>query len=491
MTWQGAGRRTVAGATAALLGAVWCATAPPRTAHAADTPQPYTFADDTRTVAGTSSSTGSRRLTPGATYKSSIAHPGAGGGSTELYYRLELGARENVYASVTALPGLGSRVGFADGIQVSVEDANGFDCDSGSVRFGASRSPRPLTASAVRDAGEADGRCARAGTYYVVVERTASFRSSMSSSTSSSTEKPSTPEDWDLELHLASEPALAKRGATTPPRTEDTVTPEPPAGPVLPRAGGNSFSTATALETGVWGDRLEPGWTRYYRVPVDWGQRLSATVELGGSGGPGGPGGREYVTAALVVSVLNPARGLVDDIDTSYDGRQKSTALPTLPPVTYENRYAPISRVAEVRFAGWYYLAVSLDPDVEQRFGDGAIGLTLRVGVTGERHPAPAYAGTARPGDEFGVTERDEEAARGGAAGSADDGGRTPRRGEAAAGGTGDCRRHEDTRGRGHRHGDGAGHHPRRVDGGGAQAGGAGSFGVRAAAPWCPCVRWL
>ncbi|MEV0441994.1 hypothetical protein AB0I84_05250 [Streptomyces spectabilis] len=465
MTRHRAGRRTVAGAGAALLGAVWCATALPGTAHAAETPQPYAFADDVRTVVGTPSSTGSRALTPGSTYRSSIKHPGAGG-TTQLYYRLELGAKDNVYVSATALPGLGSDVGFADGIQVSVEDANGFDCDSGSARFGASRSPRPLTASALRAAGPEESHCAAAGTYYVVVERTASSRSSMSSAT----DKPSTPESWDLELHVTSEPGLARRGATAPPPTEDSGTPSPPAGPVRPRAGGSSFSTAKALDQGVWGDRVEPGRTRYYRVPVDWGQRLSATIEVGGgrgggipggiggssgssggsdgsgrssgAGAGGGAGGREYVTSALVVSVFNPARGPVEDMDTAYDGRQKSTVLPPLPPVAYENRYAPIDRLAGVRFAGWYYLAVSLDPDVGALFGEGGVGLTLRVGVSGQRRTGPAYAGAARPADAFGVTERDEAAARGGAGG--DDASDGPgargagRGGSAAAGADGD-----------------------------------------------------
>ncbi|WP_229925495.1 hypothetical protein [Streptomyces longispororuber] len=402
------------------MGAAWCVVAPAGAARATETPPPYAFADDARTVAGTPSSTGSRTLTPGTTYRSAIAHPGAGG-TTTLYYRLELGAEDNVHASVTALPTPGSRVGFADGIRVAVEDANGFDCDAGSARFGAARSPRPLTASALRTVGTDDSRCAAAGTYYVVVERTAAS----GASAAARSEKPSTPEEWDLELYVTSEPAVAERRATTPPAEQDAPTPAPPAGPARPREGGSGFSTAEALGRGVWGDRVAPGQTRYYRVPVDWGQRLTATVELGGARGAGGPGGaggraggREYVTSALVVSVFNPARMPVQDMDTAYDGSQKSTTLPSLVPVAYENRYAPIDRIATVRFAGWYYLAVTLHPDVGARFGRGPVGLTLRVGVTGERRAGPKYAGTARPADAFGVTGREESAARDGAAGT-------------------------------------------------------------------------
>ncbi|EPH39925.1 hypothetical protein STRAU_7006 [Streptomyces aurantiacus JA 4570] len=374
---------------------------------------------------------------PGATYRSSIGHPeaGASGTGSKLYYRLELGARDNVYVSVTALPGLGSRVAFADGLKVSVQDTDGFDCDFKSVRFGTSRSPRPLTASAMRKLTPDERRCQGAGTYYVVVERTTNTRSPVSSAT----EEPSSTEDWDMELYVASEPSLVKAGPTTPPQEPDsgseTAAPVPLAGRPLPRAGGSSFGTARALGKGVWSDRIKAGQTRYYRVPVDWGQRLSATLEVG-SGSRSG----DYVTSAVVMELFNPVRGPVESADAAYDGRQRTTILPTLPSVAYENRFAPLDRVSGMRFAGWYYLAVHLNPDVGTRFGQDAIGLTLRVNVAGERREGPAYAGTARPADGFGVTERDEAAARNGAGGSAGGGAGTGpgSDGTAAASGGGD-----------------------------------------------------
>lgn len=396
-------------------------------------PNPYAFAEGAKEVQGARSTGGSRMLVPGAAYRSSIGHPEAGSSGTgpsrtgsELYYRLELGARDTVYVSVTALPGLDSSVAFADGVKVSVQDADGFVCDVGSARFGSALSPRPLTASATRTLTPDERRCQTAGTYYVVVERTTNSRSPVSSAT----EEPSSTEDWDTELYVASEPSLARAGATAPPRDpasdsapdpdaardpdSDSAVPVPPAGRPLPRAGGSSFGTARALAKGAWSDRVEAGRTRYYRVPVDWGQRLSATLEIG-SGSRSGA----YVTSGVVMELFNPVRGLVEDTDVAYDGRQTTTTLPALRPVAYENRFAPLDRVAGTRFAGWYYFAVHLDPDVGTRFGQDSIGLTLRVGVTGERREGPAYAGTARPADGFGVTERDEAAARDGAGGSA------------------------------------------------------------------------
>ncbi|MFH8991894.1 hypothetical protein [Streptomyces sp. NPDC017940] len=314
-----------------------------------------------------------------------------------------------MYVSVTALPPPGSRVAFADGVKVSVQDADGFACDYGSARFGASLDPRPLTASAARRAGPEVRRCGTAGTYYVVVERTVSSRSPVSSAPA---EKPSSTEDWDLELYVASEPALAKAGPTTPPQAWDSIAPEPPAGAPLPREGGSGFATARALSTGAWADRVRAGQTRYYRVPVGWGRRLSVTLEIGG-----GARGGDYVTSALVMELFNPVRSRVEDIDSAYDGRQRTTSLPALPPVAHDNRYEALHRVSGMRFAGWYYLAVHLDPDVGARFGTDAVGLTLRVNVDGEHRRGPVYAGTPRPADAFTITERDESAARKGVGG--------------------------------------------------------------------------
>ncbi|WJV47514.1 hypothetical protein [Streptomyces flavofungini] len=432
-----------------VLGAVLCVVALPGGAAASgvaaarpgqtaveESPDPYAFDRDVKEVDGAASTSGSRTLVPGATYRSAIGHPGGGdedgagssgpstgsggsGGSgstgSELYYRLELDAKDSAYVSVTALPGPRGRVVYEDGIRVSVQDADGFICDQGSVLIGRAQSPRPLTASAKRQIGADQKKCQTAGTYYAVVERTTNSRSRVSSTP----QKPSSPEDWDLELYVASEPALAKAGPTTPPQdTDSTPQQQPPAGAPMPRAGGSSFGTARALGKGVWGDRVRAGQTRFYRVPLDWGQRLSATLELGSGTRTG-----DFVTSALTMELFNPVRGPVVDYDIPYDGRQKSMALAPLPPVAYENRYAPFDRTSGMRFAGWYYLVVHLDPDVGKRFGVAETGLTLRVGVEGQRRPAPAYAGAARPADGFGVTERDEDAARNGAAGSAGGGG--------------------------------------------------------------------
>ncbi|MEU6769189.1 hypothetical protein ABZ916_42565 [Streptomyces sp. NPDC046853] len=393
--------RVRGGRAALAAGAALCVVmALPGATAAADTPGPYVFADRAVPVEGAKSSTGSARLTPGSTYKSSLARGG------KVYYQLQLDARETVYVSATAVPGPDSRVVYGDGVEVSLQDANGNNCNSQDARFGTSQSPRPITAWAVREVGPAENRCKAAGTYYVVVER--------------NTRPGSSTETWDTELRVVSEPGVAEGASTMPPDSWNSASPTPPAGGRTERRGGTGYNDARALRAGVWGDRIEPGQTLFYRVPVDWGQQVSASAELGGASG----GRDEYVPAALVMSLSNPLRARVEEADTAYDGKQSSTALDPMAPVAYENRYSPIDDVTGTRVAGWYYLAVHLSPKVAEQFGKGALDLTLRVGVEGTAEKGPAYVGAARPADLFSVTGEDEEAAERGetAAGSGDGG---------------------------------------------------------------------
>lgn len=173
------------------------------------------------------------------------------------------------------------------------------------------------------------------------------------------------------------------------------------------------------MAQGVWQDDvgIRAGETLFYKVPVGWGQQLSATAELGST-----TGGDGYVGNAFVVSLYNPVRGFVDDRTANYGGEQRSAALAPLPPVAYENRFSLDNEVSGMRFAGWYYLAVHLGTSVADRFGDEPLGLTLRVRLEGEAEAGPGYLGTSEPRGAFEVTEEDQEAAESGAAADTLDG---------------------------------------------------------------------
>ncbi|QFQ98767.1 hypothetical protein F9278_24290 [Streptomyces phaeolivaceus] len=427
------GRRTVWWRTAAAVAAALCATAAPgAVAVAADGPAPYFYGEDARTVEGATSSTGAVRLAAGKTYRSSI------GPGEKLYYRLDLGAAANAYVSATAVPGAGSTVASADGVRVSLQDADAHRCSYETARFGPTRSARPVTAWASREIGSDEYMCQEAGPYYVVVERVGSAAgtgtgtgSGAGTSTGAGTDagaavgsvsgSPSdgSSQDWGLELGFVSEPAVTKVDSTTAPESWNSASPESLSGDPEPRRGGSGFATASPVAQGVWRDEagIRAGETLFYKVPVGWGQQLHATAELGST-----TGGDGYVGNAFVMSLYNPVRGFVDDRTSNYGGEQRSTPLDPLPPVAYENRFSLDGEVSGMRFAGWYYLVLHLGTSVADRYGEEPLGLTLRVRLEGEAGAGPGYLGASQPRGVFEVTEEDQRAAESGATGDTLDG---------------------------------------------------------------------
>ncbi|WP_121720973.1 hypothetical protein [Streptomyces sp. E2N171] len=361
-----------------------------------DTVPSYAFTEDARRIEGAGSTADAVGLEPGRTYRSTLP-PDA-----KVFFRLELDDTETVYASATAVPPPGTGVAVADGVKVTVEDADGRSCDGDTAIFGAPGSPHPVAAWAMREISPRRSLCAEAGTYYVTVER------------ASPDARGASPDPWELELHTVSEPGTKTPDGTAAPGAWDSATPAPVQGTAQRRSGGAGFAQAAPLGEGVWRDDIRPGQTLFYRVPVDWGRQLHATAELGSSG----TDASRYVASALTLDVYNPVRGHVEDLSVGYNGGQKSKALKPLPPVAYENRYASGQQVSAVRFAGAYYLVAHLSPEVAEDYGDGPVPLTLRVRLGGAARNGPDYAGGTVPADVFTV---DGGAISGGAGGAGDE----------------------------------------------------------------------
>nr|WP_244282823.1 hypothetical protein [Streptomyces flavidovirens] len=368
----------------AVVAALCAVAALPAQAVAAGEPSPYTYEPSAKPVRGTASSTDSEPLKPGGTYRDSI-RPGG-----RLFYRVQLDAKSNAYVSATAVPRPGTKVEYADELKVTLQDRAGNSCSYNSAQFSSAEFARPIGTYAHRTIEQDSTSCQGADTYFVLIERT-------SKATSSS-------EPWELEIRHLTEPQVKAGGATAAPESWPSSSPAPPGGQARDRRGGSSFYSAPGLYEGEWRDRIKPGETLFYKVPVDWGQQLFASADLGSAAGEG------YVSNALSMVLYNPARGLVESASTiSYDGKQNSSALDPLPPVAYENRFDSSDSVNGMRFPGWYYLRVSLSPEVEKVFGPQGLGLSLRVNIEGSRGKgAPAYAGPAGP---FQVTDDDLSAA--------------------------------------------------------------------------------
>ncbi|TXS56003.1 hypothetical protein [Streptomyces sp. t39] len=365
--------------------AVCAAAALPAPARAAGEPSPYSFDSAAKAVAGTAVNTNGPALEAGSTYKDSI-RPGE-----KRYYRIDLDATSNAYVSAVAVPKLATKVSYADELSVSVENRSGTSCSEGEARFGSAAYARPVADYASRRVDKESTTCQEAGPYYVLLERKG--------------EATSSPEPWEVELRFVTEPKLSGKAPTAAPENWPSASPAAPAGGPVVRAGGNGFHDATGLAQGEWQDEIRPGRTLFYRVPVDWGQQVFVSADLGSSTAAD-PGS---VSSALALALHNPARGLVDEESgVYYDGKQKSLALDPLPPVAYENRFDSDSTVSAVRFAGWYYLSVTLSPEIADEFGDEPLPLTLRVNVEGDARSGPGYDG---PAGDFQVTDDDQEAA--------------------------------------------------------------------------------
>ncbi|WP_139151361.1 hypothetical protein [Streptomyces sp. WMMB 322] len=352
----------------------------------------YRQADDAKKIKGTAGSGDAPEIEP-ATYTDSI------GRGEKRYYRVELDAKSSAFISAVAAPRPGARVkDVGEGLKIGLENVDGSACNGATQpRFSAEGAAYPIADYATRIIG-ANDQCQKAGPYLFSVER----------------EGPATsdPARWPLEIRFMAEPGL-KGGPDALPSAPDTgtgrseETPQPVTGDEKKRAhGGSGFNDAGAVSKGLWKDRVRPGETRFYRVPVDWGQRLNAAVELGSSGSPG-----EYpptIYDGLGVTAYNPARGQFDeDRFVPYTPDKSAQAAVYTQPVDYGRRFAYSGNTPCV--AGWHYLAVTVSPQLSRYFKSTA-PLTLRVDVTGKAQDGPRYAGDARAAG-FGVGEDDKEQA--------------------------------------------------------------------------------
>lgn len=262
----------------------------------------------------------------------------------------------------------------------------------------------------------------------MVVERTGAAGATSGRETPSGTES-SASRPWDLELGYVSEPDLkTASGPTSAPEVWNSASPEPLVGDAKHRGGGAGFRGAVPLREGIWKDGISPGQTRFYKVPVDWGQQVYATADLGSAS-------RERALSAPPSSCPSTTRYEASST-ASAPGTTAASVPPRSPPASRRLRepLRPQRPRERMRFAGSYYLVVHLAAQVADRFGEGPFGLTMRVRVTGAAGAGPAYAGKPVPGDVFAVPVGGSDGATGdgtadGAAGIGESGGGTGRGG--------------------------------------------------------------
>ncbi|NGN63914.1 hypothetical protein G5C51_08350 [Streptomyces sp. A7024] len=377
-------------AAVAAVGALGLLAAVPAAASAqggAGEPEPYEMDSSAKAVKGASSSADGPRLAAGQAYKDALK-PG-----DKKYYTVKLGSKTTGHVSAFIGPKPGIKTDPDDSFDITLSSTGGDECDA--AEFTVSAENGYVLGGAVQRKLEEYGECNAAGVYNVLVTRDSAGTSD--------------PAAWPLELKFMEEPALKGKSPSEGPdysEFDEEDAPTPPSGTAKKIDGGLGFGDATGMSAGVWQDEIVPGETRFYRMPVDWGQQPFVTAEFGGSGGGDTV---EEVSDGAGVRIYGPQRGLVWKSWDSYSGAEPAAATAVAPPVRYENRYDDISELYHASAAGWYYVAVTVDAAVGENVKK-PVTVTLRNTIKGEPKSAPAYNGDlAKAG--FGVTDADREAA--------------------------------------------------------------------------------
>lgn len=328
------------------------------------------------------------------------------------WYSTRLDARSAADMAATGVPQPGTEVGILDGLELKLRTSDGTICDDSRARFPESEGASPVTAGTSRiPSQDGDRECDRAGTYSLELSR--------------STARSADQARWPVELKLGAEKPL--KSGVTPAQSET----EYGAGgqeATLPTSrpqevvGGTGFNDARKLGKGVWRDTLLPAQTRWYRVPVGWGQQLRYDVEFANEPKRDEGG---YESSAVWTEAFAPGRLPLSD-STEFSQRQSYSGDPVkvsrgTVPVAWNNRGEVASGVKPVRRNGNYYIAVSLGSGAADIAENASVRVVLRVDVKGKpkagpQHNAPVASGA---GDEGAAGD----AKGGGSKEASDDGG--------------------------------------------------------------------
>ncbi|HEY5836028.1 vWA domain-containing protein [Streptomyces sp.] len=320
------------------------------------------------------------------------------------WYAATLDAAATADLSATAVPQPGVRVEYGDGLELKLASAgtSGYTCDTRSTHFGQDEGAMTLTGAVSRVPSHGhDGECDQAGRYLLSVHRTSAVTSDQGR--------------WPIELRYDTEAPLPDGTVPAAARTDYGTAPAPVTGTPEDVTGGTGFNDAVPLTTGVWRDRLLPAQTRYYRVRVGWGQQLTYAAQFANEPVLDAPSAG--ATTFVTTSAYAPGRLPVEDASGArenrlYDGSPVSVGLGTVP-VTWTNRWVNGEPAHAAHSAGDYWIAVGLGPNAARLARNAAVGVILRVQVTGEELTGPQYHAPplARQGGHHGAASSPSAAA--------------------------------------------------------------------------------
>lgn len=205
-------------------------------------------------------------------------------------------------------------------------------------------------------------------------------------------------ENARVELAIFEEPPITNLSELPPP-VKEAGEPGPVARQKGPGSvvGGVAFSDAPLVEPGSYLDEIALGETVVYRVAVQPGQRLRATLDAPRPGSDWELGtDNEGVSPRIIL--LSPSRAEIANEFSVILRSQEARVTAGTPEVRIRNREFPDPNVSDnvvgaASLGGDYYVAVSLDPSHTNLLRT-VLPIQLNVAVDGEPAGLPEYAST-------------------------------------------------------------------------------------------------
>lgn len=199
----------------------------------------------------------------------------------------------------------------------------------------------------------------------------------------------------DAELVIAEEPPILDQDSLPAGVAEFGDVKEVSAkGRVGAVAGGVSFSDAAELSPGVWSDTITSGETLVYKVPLQFGQRLRATVDL-----PMPKSGwvptNDFALPAEV-RVLSANRVQLSREHNVVIGQRTARLTASSPQVRVRNRESSNDEIRSTAVDGSYYLLVALKATREAQLGRN-MRIRISVAVDGKASGQPVYEQAESP----------------------------------------------------------------------------------------------
>lgn len=342
--------------------------------------RPYTAVG--RPIRGGATQAAAPTITPGQyldTYEKGGKSVSDRDGTTK-YYAARLREGDTPYFSATIIP-LGIRVEQLGTMQVIISlvdrdddlcvgvNSNAFD-----IGLWGKVSPQTAVLSPEPVGDEWSDTCAAGQPVYLKVERLGdAYRL----------------EQLPMEIAFRAEPPVSSPGPAAAAERSTTLPPPAEADPA-PVEAGFSFNDAPELVPGTYADEIVPGETRYFKVRLGWGQRLSYRITVPAAG-------LRIQSAAIYTKMASPLRAELDqavgatrDYQLIGGTEDQTISGSTEAPVRYANRDSTKGRMDLLSVDGDYYLVLDATYPIGEK-DPFTMPYQLTLAVDGAVEQGPTY----------------------------------------------------------------------------------------------------